>query len=132
MAQRDAKGLWLKGSSPNPAGRAPLPFDVQELKAQSRVEMLRAMSQVLLMSKEELFRYQDPTRLPNESGAKILAARVLLGAISNGCPIRTQVFLNYILGKPKPYNEGEDEGRIPITLAYPRDPAKAEVRDAEG
>ena len=115
---------WPKGVSGNPVGRPKLPAEVLELKETAKEEMLRVMAECLLMSRDELFKYLDPKTLPNESAAKLLAARVLIKAISDGCPIRAQFYMNYILGKPKPHDEAE-VGRKPIRLAYPEDPKAA-------
>lgn len=97
---------WPKGVSGNPNGGSRLPKDLLKLRQIARSEVVRVISKCMVMTRDQL---KTMSLSKDATIAEILIASIITHAIKNGCPIRTQFLLQYVVGKPKPV-EFEDEG----------------------
>jgi hypothetical protein len=97
---------WKPGQSGNPAGRAVIAPELRELAKSSRATVLAAISQVMLLTSEEL---KEAVSEPSTTMAQHLVASVLSKAIKEGCPMRAQFLLNYILGRPAQFDPKDVE-----------------------
>lgn len=89
-------------------GRPPLPKDVRDVKHLAYVEVVRAISKSFMMTQREL---TEAVNDPDASMAQRLMGKMLLKSEKARCPQRTQLLLNYVLGKPKPAEDpGEEDG----------------------
>lgn len=94
------------GVSGNPRGRPKSAQHVVTLRAKCKEEVIEAIATCLLAKQAELRVIgQDP----EASSAQALVAALLIRAISGGCHNRAQLLMNYILGKPKPFEDDDEE-----------------------
>lgn len=94
------------GQSGNPTGAGRWPKELQNLRSQSKQEVVRVVSRCMLMSKKQL---KAMALNPDATVAEILVASIISKAIETGCPIRSQFLFNYVLGKPKPVDLDESD-----------------------
>jgi hypothetical protein len=107
-AGRTNLGYFQKGSSGNPAGRRKMPFEINELKAVCKLEVIDAINSTLLMTRDELKKVSaDPTA----TMAQLVVASITQKAIQEGCFARAQFLMNYVIGRPKTFeiDQADDE-----------------------
>ena len=97
-----------KGNVANPYGRPVIAPELRALRDLSKHEVLYALSRQLLMKRDAL---EQLTMNPDSTMAEMLVASVLMRAIKDGCPVRSQFLFNYVVGKPKqaPPHDSADE-----------------------
>lgn len=88
---------WGPGQSGNPAGRPAIAPELKELAKSSKQLVLAAISSAMLQTSDEL---RTTVSDPSATMAQHLVASVLSRAIKDGCPVRAQFLLNYVLGRP--------------------------------
>ena len=92
---------WKEGQSGNPSGRKALPSHVARLREHSKVEVIKAISETFLLTRSEL---KERTARPEATMAELVVGSIMIKAIETGDPVRTQVLLNYVLGRPEPFS----------------------------
>lgn len=96
--------LWKPGQSGNPSGRQKLPDHVARLKDHSKLHVIEAMAKTMLMTREQL---KAHTARPDATMAELLVGSLMIKAIETADPIRTQCLLNYVVGRPTPYEPAD-------------------------
>lgn len=82
-------------------GRPKLPPDLAAMKALSKEESLLAICSVMRMTYQELEMMREGA---GATVAEMIAARMALAAIDDGCFMSAQFLVNYVIGKPAPYD----------------------------
>jgi hypothetical protein len=95
--------------SGNPNGRPKAPKEILELQDTTKLEVIKAINEALILTPDELKRKLAD---PKATMAQHLVGSILSKAIKEGCFARAQFLVNYVLGRPKTFEmpEGEDEG----------------------
>jgi hypothetical protein len=96
-----AKGK--KGFQPGnkQGGRPRLPADLAAIKGLSKEDTLLAICSVMRMTYRELEHLREN---PNSSVAEMIAAKMALSAVEDGCYMSAQFLINYVVGKPTQYD----------------------------
>lgn len=95
-----------------------MPAEIRQLKGEAKAEVLRAISEGLLMDKEQIARVMND---PKSNMAQMLVGSVILAAIKHGDVHRFGTLINYVMGKPKPLGSSwhddppSDDGPSPQT-----------------
>jgi Family of unknown function (DUF5681) len=97
MGKLDGLIPWKPGQSGNPGGRKKLRPELEQIAHQGRETAIESINKALLMTPDQL---KHTLSNPNATMAEHLVASVLSKAIKEGCPIRAQFLMNYVLGKP--------------------------------
>lgn len=105
MAGIDNLTPWPKGVSGNPKGRARVPEEIKMLKGEAKAEVVEAIHRSLLMTMAEL---TATLKSPDTSIAQQLVARIIIKALKDGCYQRAQFLLNYVIGRPKQFEDGDN------------------------
>lgn len=96
---------WQKGESGNPRGGMSVRAEIKALQTEAKVEVMEVISKTLLMTPAQL---KASLEDPSVTMAQHLVASVLSKAIKQGCPMRAQFLMNYVLGRPKTFDPLED------------------------
>lgn len=96
-----------KGVSGNPNGRpkGKSPAELNELKGQTKHEVVDAIHRSLMMNMEEL---KNALQDPQATVAQQLVGRIIMKALKDGCFQRAQFLLNYVLGRPKTFENDDN------------------------
>lgn len=100
MAKRAPPHAWKDGQSGNPNGRPRLPDSLARLKDHSKLLVIQAIAETMLMTRDQL---KERTANPNATMAELLVGAIMVKAIEHGDPVRAQCLFNYVVGKPEPY-----------------------------
>jgi hypothetical protein len=76
-----------------------LPLEVRRLKDQAKAEVIKSISEGLMMTKDEIAKVMND---PEATMVQMLVGAVILKAIKEGDMYRFGTLINYVLGKPKP------------------------------
>lgn len=86
-----------KGVSSNPSGRPAMPEAIKKLQKNSRIIIMEAMCNMILQPVSEV----EKIAANKESASMIaLLSAVMSKGIAQGCNVRAQFFMNYMIGKP--------------------------------
>lgn len=96
---------FQKGLSGNPKGRPRADIELEFLKRRAKNEVLYCISDTMTMTRDELALVSTD---PDSTMCQLMIGSVMSKAIKEGCPARAQFMLNYILGRPKPFDPDED------------------------
>lgn len=97
--QKGTTGLSYRGGR-NPA-------EINELKGHAKLEVVEAINRSMLMTMEELTQsLQDP----KATIAQQLVGRILVKAMKEGCHQKAQFVMNYVLGRPKTFENDDNSG----------------------
>lgn len=96
-----AKGK--KGFQPGnkQGGRPKLPADLTAMKRLSKEDTLLAICSVMRMTYSQLENMREGS---GATVAEMIAARMALAAIDDGCHFSAQFLVNYVLGRPAVYD----------------------------
>jgi hypothetical protein len=110
-----AKGV--KGFQPGnkQGGRPKLPADLAAIKGLSKEETLLAICSVMRMTYRELENMREGA---GASVAEMIAARMALAAIDDGCFMSAQFLVNYVIGKPATYDPIASADESQQTLVF--------------
>lgn len=96
---------WPKGVSGNPNGRPRTAPEIKQLKDEAKAEVVEAIHRSLLMTMPELTaKLKDPTT----TVAQQLVCRIVIKALKEGCYQRAQFMLNYVIGRPKAFENDDN------------------------
>jgi hypothetical protein len=107
-SERTELGYFKKGVSGNPAGRRKMPYEIRELQSVCKLEVIDAINSTLLMTREEIKKIISN---PHSTMAQLVVASLVQKAIQEGCYMRAQFLMNYVIGRPKTFDmeQGSDE-----------------------
>jgi hypothetical protein len=108
VSARTELGYFQKGTSGNPAGRRKMPYELKELQSVCKLEVIDAINTTLLMTREEIKKISADT---GSTMAQLVVASIVQKAIQEGCFMRAQFLMNYVLGRPKTFelDQADDE-----------------------
>lgn len=82
-------------------GRPRIPADLAAIKGLSKEETLLAICSVMRMTYRELENMREGA---GATVAEMIAARMALAAIDDGCFMSAQFLVNYVIGRPAVYD----------------------------
>lgn len=94
---------WKPGEAPpgRPKRTGPtLPLDVRRMKDLAKAEVIKAISEALMMTKDDMRDVMNNN--PDASMAQLMVGAVILQCIKEGDVQRFSTLINYVLGRPKP------------------------------
>lgn len=89
---------WRPGQSGNPLGRPAVKPELKKLAREGRDAALAAIESVMLMTPNQL---RESLQNPDAPLVQHLVASVMNKALKEGCPVRAQFLMNYVLGRPQ-------------------------------
>lgn len=98
MGRYDHLVHWKPGQSGNPAGRPAIKPELKKLAREARETALASIEKVMLMTPNEL---RESLQNPDAPLVQHLVASVMNKALKEGCPVRAQFLMNYVLGRPQ-------------------------------
>jgi hypothetical protein len=110
-----AKGK--KGFQPGnkQGGRPKLPADLAAIKGLSKEDTLLAICSVMRMTYSQLENMREGS---GATVAEMIAARMALAAIDDGCFMSAQFLVNYVIGKPATYDPIASADQSQQTLVF--------------
>lgn len=96
---------FQKGQSGYRGGKNPA--EINELKGQAKLEVVEAINRSMLMTMEEL---TSSLQDPKATIAQQLVGRILVKAMKEGCHQKAQFVMNYVLGRPKTFENDDNSG----------------------
>lgn len=107
---------FQKGVITNPLGRPKNPAEIRELQASAKLEVIEAINSALVLTPEQL---KAKLAQPGATMAQHLVGSIISKAIKDGCFMRAQFLINYVLGRPKIFNPEDipDNGDGPAPTA---------------
>ena len=102
---------WKPGECPNPAGRPPLPAEINEIKRLDKAKFEEVLHRFLYLPKEELKRLIES---PGTPMIEILVGTIITKGGDHGDPMRLGFLLERILGRAplRVEHTGADGGPI--------------------
>lgn len=98
MGRYDHLVHWKPGQSGNPLGRPAIKPELKKLAREARETALASIEKVMLMTPNQL---RESLQNPDAPLVQHLVASVMNKALKEGCPVRAQFLMNYVLGRPQ-------------------------------
>ena len=114
MAGKHKKKGFGKGHK-HATGRPKLPPDIRAVRNLNRNEAMTALCSVMTMTYAQLEAQRES---PSSTAAELIAARICLAAIDDGCYFSAQFLMNYVIGKPVPYDASLETANDNSTLVF--------------
>ena len=112
MAAKGKKGFQPGNKM---GGRPKLPADLAAIKGLSKEDTLLAICSVMRMTYRELEHMREGA---GATVAEMIAARMALAAIDDGCFMSAQFLVNYVIGKPATYDPIASADESQQTLVF--------------
>jgi L-fucose isomerase-like protein len=112
MAAKGKKGFQPGNKQ---GGRPRLPADIAAIKRLSKEETLLAICSVMRMTYRELENMREGA---GATVAEMIAARMAIAAIDDGCYMSAQFLVNYAVGKPTTYEPLIDDQANTATMVF--------------
>lgn len=113
-AGKNKKRGFVKGHK-HATGRPKLPPDIRAVRNLNRDEALVAICSTMTVTYAQLEAQREN---PLSTAAELIAARICMAAIDDGCYFSAQFLMNYIIGKPVPYDPLADDQASNATMVF--------------